>query len=95
MHRVLRPGGEAVIGDLRKDASLDEIDIYVNRSGRSRFDSWLTKRTLRWLTNRAYTREHFLQMAQVSQFGTCEINLSPIGFEVRFLKPLYSKALQN
>jgi ubiquinone/menaquinone biosynthesis C-methylase UbiE len=29
---VLRPGGEAVIADLRKDASLDEIDGMWNKA---------------------------------------------------------------
>jgi hypothetical protein len=38
MHRVLRPGGEAVVVDLCKDASLEEIDSYVKQSGRSRID---------------------------------------------------------
>jgi hypothetical protein len=33
MHRVLRPGCEAVVVDLCKDASLDEIDTYVRQSG--------------------------------------------------------------
>ncbi len=87
MHRVLRPGGEAVIVDLRKDASLDEIDDYVNRSGRSRFDAWLTRQSFRWLIKRAYTRDEFLRMAGESRFGTCQITPSPIGFEVRLAKP--------
>jgi hypothetical protein len=39
MHRVLRPGGAVVVVDLCKDASLDEIDTYVKRSGRSRIDA--------------------------------------------------------
>ena len=29
MYRVLRPGGEALVVDLRKDVSLGEIDRYV------------------------------------------------------------------
>src|SRR5262249_15027780 len=33
MYRVLRPGGEAMVADLRKDAPLDEIDTYVRQSG--------------------------------------------------------------
>jgi ubiquinone/menaquinone biosynthesis C-methylase UbiE len=39
MHRVLRPAGAVVVVDLCKDASLDEIDTYVKRSGRSRIDA--------------------------------------------------------
>ena len=95
MHRVLTPGGEAVIVDLRKDASLDEIDTYVNRSGRGRFDAWLTKRTFRWLIRRAYGKDEFLRMADESRFGTCQINSSPIGFEVSFAKPVPSTSVQS
>ena len=43
MHRVLRPGGEAVVADLCKDASLHEIDTYVKQSRRSRIYAWMTK----------------------------------------------------
>jgi len=88
MHRVLRLGGEAVVVDLCKDASLDEIDRYVKQSGRNRIDGWMTKWTFRHvLLKRAYTKEEFIGMAEQSRFGTCQINLAPIGFEVRFTKP--------
>jgi ubiquinone/menaquinone biosynthesis C-methylase UbiE len=43
MYRVLRPGGEALISDLRNDASLDEVDQYVKQSGRSPIDAWMTR----------------------------------------------------
>jgi ubiquinone/menaquinone biosynthesis C-methylase UbiE len=87
MHRVLRPGGEAVIQDLRKDASLEEINTYVSESGRSGFDAWLTKMAFRFmLIKRAYTKEEFIRMAQESRFGSCRIDAGPIGLEVRFTK---------
>ena len=87
MQRVLRPGGEAVIADLRRDASLDEIDTYVKQSGRSRFDAWLTKWAFRcMLIKRAYTREQFFHMVGESRFRMCQINVVPIGLEVRFAK---------
>ena len=87
MHRVLRPGGEAVIQDLRKDASLEEINTYVSESGRSGFDAWLTKMAFRFmLIKRAYTKEEFVRMAQESRFGSCRIDAGPIGLEVRFTK---------
>lgn len=95
MHRVLRPGGEAVIVDLRKDTSLNEIDTYVNQSGRNRFDAWVTKRSFRWLIKRAYTQDEFLRMAHASRFGTCQINPGPIGFEIRFARPVHSTAVQS
>jgi len=90
MHRALRPGGEALVEDLRRDVSLSEIDSYLKQSGRSRFDAWMTK-WAPWcmLIKRAYTKEQFLRMAQGSRFGACEIKLASIGFEVQFTKPAH------
>jgi ubiquinone/menaquinone biosynthesis C-methylase UbiE len=88
MHRVLRPGGEAVVVDLRKNASFHDIDTYVKQSGRRRIDAWMTKWTFRHvLLKRAYTKDEFVQMAKQSRFGACHIKGSTIGFEVRFTKP--------
>lgn len=88
MHRVLRPGGAAIVADLCKDASLDEIDTYVKQSGRSKIDAWLTKWAFRHLLlKRAYTKDDFKRIAQSSQFGKCEITVGLIGFQVRFAKP--------
>lgn len=88
MHRVLPPLGEAVVVDLGKDASLDEIDTYVKQSGRRRIDAWITKWTFRHvLLKRAYTRDEFIRMAAQSQLGICQIDCAPIGLEVRLTKP--------
>jgi ubiquinone/menaquinone biosynthesis C-methylase UbiE len=88
MHRVLRPHGNAVVVDLCKDASVDEIDAYVEKSGRNWFDAWMTKWTFRHLLlKRAYTQEEFQRMAAESHFGGCQIRTGPIGVEVRFTKP--------
>jgi ubiquinone/menaquinone biosynthesis C-methylase UbiE len=93
MHRVLRPGGEAVVQDLRKDTSLDEIEAYVKQSGRSFIDAWMTKWTFRHvLLKRAYTRGEFIRMAENSRFGACQISGRGIGFEARFTKPVRAVA---
>lgn len=85
MHRVLHPGGEAVVMDLRKDVSMEEINSCIKQSGRSRFDAWLTKWTFRcMLIKRAYTKEDFIRMAQQSRFASCQVKIVPIAFEVRF-----------
>jgi len=87
MHRVLRPTGEAVIMDLRQDASLDEIDRYVRQSGRSPIDAWITRWTFRHvLLRRAYAGNEFLNMAKQSRFGVCQVATSGIALEVRFSK---------
>ena len=87
MYRVLRPGCKALIADLRKDASLDEIDAYVKQSGRSWLDARITTWTFRHvLLKRAYTEDEFIQMARQSRFGQCHIGVSTMGYEVRFRK---------
>jgi len=87
MYRVLRPGGEAMVVDLRKDVSLGEIDVYVKQSGRSRIDAWMTSWAFRcMLIKRAYTKDEFRRMAEQSRFGTCQIQVSPIELETRFTK---------
>ena len=87
MYRVLRLGGEAVIVDLAKDASLDEIDNYIKQSGRNAIDQWITRWTFRHvLLKRAYRRDEFLQMAQQSRFLGCQIDMASIGLRVRFTK---------
>ncbi len=91
MHRVLRPGCEAVVVDLCKDASLDEIDTYVRQSGRSRIDACITKWTFRHvLLKHAYRKHEFVQMAHQSRFGACQITVSTMALEVRFAKPGYA-----
>jgi len=87
MHRVLRPGGAALIHDLRKDVSMDDINAYVKSSGRSWFDAMFTRLAFRsFLVKRAYTKQDFLDMAQKSRFGKCRIETTSIGLEARFEK---------
>lgn len=83
MQRVLWAGGEALIVDLRKDASLEEIDTYVRRSGRKGIDALLTKWTFRHvLLKRAYTDAEFIRMAEQSRFGGCQfLTADQIAFE--------------
>jgi hypothetical protein len=89
MYRVLRPGGEAIVHDLRKDVSSDEIDAYVKQSGRRALDAWLTRWTFRtMLIKRAYTTDELIAMARHSRFGSADMTTSSIGVEVRLLRQL-------
>jgi ubiquinone/menaquinone biosynthesis C-methylase UbiE len=82
MHRVLRPGGKAVIHDLRRDASPDEIKAAVKEMGLGWFNALFTRWILRWLRKRAYSEEDFRRMARETPFRTCEVKGDGIGLEV-------------
>jgi hypothetical protein len=76
-----------MVVDLRKDASIDEINAYVKQSGRSRFDGWMTSQAFRWmLIPRAYASDEFGALARESRFGDCRIEFGPIGFEANFTR---------
>jgi len=87
MHRVLRSGGQASIFDLRKDATLEEVDAEVRKMGLSVWNAQMTRWTFRFLLlKRAYTRGQLEQMVAQSRFGHCEIARNGIGFELRLTK---------
>lgn len=87
MYRVLRGGGEALIHDLRKDASLADIDEEVRRMNLSRLNAALTRWTFRAvLLQRAYTRRAMEEMAARSRFGACSVAEKGIGFACRLAK---------
>jgi ubiquinone/menaquinone biosynthesis C-methylase UbiE len=87
MHRVLKPGGRAIIIDLRKDASWDEIVAYVDGLHVGATNGWFMKFTFKhMLLKRAYTEEEMASLAGNSDFKSCEIIRSPVGMEVRFAR---------
>jgi ubiquinone/menaquinone biosynthesis C-methylase UbiE len=87
MHRVLRPGGQAWIYDLRREAGVDEVDGEVRGIRLGAWNAAITRLTFRWiLLPRAYSRMDMERMARESQFGGCEIRPAGIGFEARLRK---------
>jgi ubiquinone/menaquinone biosynthesis C-methylase UbiE len=86
MYRVLKPGGKAVIHDLRRDASPEGIAAAVEQMGQGWLNSLLTRRILRWLRKRAYSPDDFRQMVAQTPFGTCDITCDLIGLEVSLRK---------
>jgi ubiquinone/menaquinone biosynthesis C-methylase UbiE len=87
MYRVLKPGGMAVIVDLRKDASLEAIEAAVKGMGLGRINSLVTKWIFKhMLLKRAYAQDDFRQMAGQTPFNTCEIEGDLIGQEVSLHK---------
>lgn len=87
MHRVLQPGGQASIFDLRKDAALEDVDAEVRTMRLSTFNAYLTRWTFRhMLLKSAYTRDELQWMAARSRFRGCAIASQGIGFELRLTK---------
>jgi ubiquinone/menaquinone biosynthesis C-methylase UbiE len=81
MYRVLKPGGTALIIDLRKDFSPQAIRDYTE--GKGLINGAIIKLTFNtMLKKRAYTQEGITKLASQSQFGGSELQLDPIGFEL-------------
>ena len=87
MHRVLKPRGRALIIDLRKDASMDDISAYIKDANVGWANSLIYRVTFRYLLiPRAYSKRQFTEMAASSRFGGAEISESGIGFEIMLRK---------
>jgi ubiquinone/menaquinone biosynthesis C-methylase UbiE len=87
MHRVLKPKGRAIIIDLCKDASWEEIEAYVNRLQVGRLDAWCTKMTFKhMLLKRAYTEKNMESLANASNFRFFAIARTPLGLEVALIR---------
>jgi ubiquinone/menaquinone biosynthesis C-methylase UbiE len=87
MYRVLRPGGEALINDLRRDVSKQAVEEEVAGMKLGPVSRVLTRYTLgTWLPKRAYTAEEFTRMASRTGFGSAEIRETPLGLGVTLRK---------
>jgi len=86
MHRVLRVGGTALIHDMSRDATHDDIDREVKGMGLGRISTFTTKGTLEMLKRRAYAPAQLERLAAESPFQTCAIRTQGIGLEVRLTK---------
>lgn len=89
MFRVLKPGGYALIIDLRPDASIKEIETYIRRDmALSGINFLLTKWAFQsMLLKRAYTQDVIRQFTSQSKFKTCTIEEDGIGMNIYFEKP--------
>jgi len=89
IHRVLAPGGRALIIDLRRDASRESVRQAVDRMGLGLVNRTLTNLTFRFmLLKRAYTKTEFEQFLSQAGFESVEIIEDLIGVEVWLQRPL-------
>jgi hypothetical protein len=79
---VLRPGGTAVIVDLRHDVSAEDIEQEVTGMGLGRLDEAFTRWTFKnMLLKSAYSVEEMAAMIAQTPFGQGRIEVSGVGFE--------------
>ena len=78
-----RPGGEALIIDMNKDASNAAIDQEVDGMKLGLINSFITRTILKtMLRKRAYTKADFQRMAAATPFGGAEVSEASMGLDV-------------
>jgi ubiquinone/menaquinone biosynthesis C-methylase UbiE len=83
MYRVLKPGGIAVIADMRRDASAEDIEREVKGMGLDSINQFFVKWTFdHMLLKSAYSLDQMKSMVAQTQFGTCRIDVKGVGFLV-------------
>jgi ubiquinone/menaquinone biosynthesis C-methylase UbiE len=86
MHRVLRPGGTAIVQDMWGESTGEDIRREVARMNLSTMDAFMTRRTLTWLRRRAYSKAKFQELVGKSAFHKGQVTTDGIGIEVRLTK---------
>ena len=86
MYRVLKPGGQGLIIDLRKDAPSSGIAQAVDEMGLNAINTIFTKLALKSLRNRAYTANQFREFFSRTSLHTADIREDALGLEIRFEK---------
>jgi ubiquinone/menaquinone biosynthesis C-methylase UbiE len=87
MRRVLRPDGNMLLIDMRRDVSVDEISRYVDGLGVSWLNRLIMMVTFRgMLIKRAYRVDDICRMMAEAGWANPRIELHPLGFEAMVSK---------
>jgi ubiquinone/menaquinone biosynthesis C-methylase UbiE len=87
MYRVLRPGGAALIIDMNRNASNQQIEEYTKNMGAKSADKLFMKLMFKYfLRNGAYTKDEFINLISETAFKEFDIKEEAIGFRVYLAK---------
>ena len=87
MYRVLGPGGQALIIDLRRDASKESINQAIDDMNLNTINGIITRLTFRFmLLKRAYTKREFEELISQTKFRHAAIRENLIGLEILLSK---------
>lgn len=83
MQRVLKPGGKALIVDLRGDASRADVYRMVREMNLSRVNALFTRWAFRlMLLKNAYTPGEIRQFVAQTKFRQCDIRCDAVGMDI-------------
>ena len=88
MYRVLKPGGQGLLIDLRGDVSPQTMNEHVKSDLHlTGLNAVMTRWAFKYmLIKRAYTKDQFEVFAAQSRFKTCTIQEDAIGLDIWFAK---------
>jgi len=87
MDRVLKPNGTALILDMNRDATNEDIEAEMRKTAMKGFDRLFVKFSFKtFLKKGAYTKEGFEELIAQTGFAKHEIKKAGIGFQVWLFK---------